>query len=101
MAIEKKIYDDPIIDAIPAPMITSFEADAAVSAGDFAYLTSAGVITADDDGNSLFGIILNDATSGSPAQVFYHGYAGNGWSLTDAQRYLLAQVGVVIRPFVS
>ena len=101
MAIEKKIYDDPIIDAIPAPMITSFEADAAVSAGDMAYLTSAGVITADDDGNSLFGIILNAAAIGEAAQVFYHGYAGNGWSLTDAQRYLLAQVGVIIRPFVS
>ena len=101
MSIEKKVFDDPIIDAVPVPMIASFEADADVAAGDFAYLTSAGVITADDDGNSLFGIILNDATSGSPAQVFYHGYAGNKWNYSDAQRYLLAQVGVVIRPYVS
>lgn len=101
MSIEKTIYNDPIIDAIPAPMITSFEADAAVSAGDMAYLTSAGVITADDSGNTLFGIILNDAAIGEVAQVFYHGYAGNAWELTDAQRYLLAGVGVVIRPYVS
>ena len=101
MSIEKKVFNDPIIDAIPAPMISSFTADAAVSAGDMAYLTSAGVITADDSGNSLFGIILNDAAIGEAAQVFYHGYAGNAWSLTDAQRYLLAQVGVVIRPYVS
>ena len=101
MSIEKTIYNDPIIDAIPAPMITSFEADAAVSAGDMAYLTSAGVITADDTDNSLFGIVLNDAAIGEVAQVFYHGYAGNKWGYTDAQRYLLAQVGVIIRPFVS
>ena len=106
MAIEIKDYSDPVIDAIPAPMIVSFEADKAVSAGDMAYLDADGAITAAaDDGeatptpNALFGLILDTAAQGSPARVFYHGYAGNKWSLTDAQRYRLAGVGVVIRPY--
>ena len=100
MAIEKKVYDDPIIDAIPCPMIASFTADADVEAGDMAYLDENGAITAISTGNALFGLILNDAAEGEAAQVFYHGYAGNKWNLTDAQRYRLAGVGVVIRPYV-
>lgn len=100
MSIEKKVYDDPIIDAIPCPMITSFTADADVEAGDMAYLDSNGAITAISTDNALFGIILDTAAEGSTAQVFYHGYAGNKWNLTDAQRYRLAGVGVVIRQFV-
>lgn len=100
MSLEKKVYDDPIIDAIPCPMITSFTADADVEAGSMAYLDSNGAITAISTDNALFGLILNDASEGEAAQVFYHGYAGNKWNLTDAQRYRLAGVGVVIRQFV-
>ena len=100
MAIEKTIYNDPIIDAIPCPMIASFTADADVEAGQLAYLDSNGAITAISTDNALFGLILNDATEGEAAQVFYHGYAGNKWNLTDAQRYRLAGVGVVIREYV-
>lgn len=100
MAIEKKVYDDPIIDAIPCPMIVGFTADATVSAGQLAYLDENGAITAISTNNALFGLILNDAAAGEAAQVFYHGYAGNKWQLTDAQRYRLAGVGVVIRQFV-
>lgn len=100
MSIEKKVFNDPIIDAIPCPMIVGFTADADVEAGDMAYLDSNGAITAIATDNALFGLILNDAAEGEAAQVLYHGYAGNAWSLTDAQRYLLAQVGVVIRPYV-
>lgn len=100
MAIEKTIYNDPIIDAVPCPMITSFTADADVEAGDMAYLDSNGAITAVSTNNALFGLILNDAAEGQPAQVFYHGYAGNKWGLTDAQRYRLAGAGVIIRPYI-
>ena len=100
MAIEKTIYNDPVIDAVPCPMITSFTADADVEAGQLAYLDSNGAITAISTDNALFGLILNDATEGEAAQVFYHGYAGNKWNLTDAQRYRLAGVGVVIREYV-
>lgn len=107
MALSIKDFADPVIDAVPTPMIVSFEADADVDAGDMAYLDSDGAITAaaDDGGdpatpNALFGIILNAADSGETANVLYHGYAGNKWGLTDAQRYRLAGVGVVIRPYV-
>ena len=100
MSIEKKVYDDPIIDAVPCPMITSFTADADVEAGQLAYLDSNGAITAISTNNALFGLILNAAAEGAEAQVFYHGYAGNKWNLTDAQRYRLAGVGVVIREYV-
>ncbi len=100
MAIEKTIYNDPIIDAVPCPMIASFKADADVTAGSMAYLDSNGAITAISTDNALFGLILNTAAEGSEAQVFYHGYAGNKWQLTDAQRYRLAGVGVVIRPYI-
>lgn len=105
MTIEVKMYNDPVIDAIPTPMITTFEADADVTAGALAYLDADGAITAaadDGDGNDnqLFGIILDTVESGQTANVFYHGYAGNKWSLTDAVRYRLAGVGVVVRPYV-
>ena len=100
MAIEKTIYNDPIIDAIPCPMIASFTADADVEAGQLAYLDSNGAITAISTDNALFGLILDTAAEGEAAQVFYHGYAGNKWGLTDAQRYRLAGVGVIIRPYV-
>ena len=95
MAIEKTIYNDPVIDAVPCPMITSFTADADVEAGH-----SNGAITAISTDNALFGLILDTAAEGSTAQVFYHGYAGNKWNLTDAQRYQLAGAGVIIRQFV-
>ena len=108
MALDIKDFSDPVIDAVPTPMIVAWEADADVDAGDMAYLDADGAITAAaDDGdaetptaNALFGLILNAADSGETAQVLYHGYAGNKWSLTDAQRYRLAGVGVVIRPYV-
>lgn len=105
MSIDIKKFADPVIDAIPTPMIVTFKADADVTAGSMAYLDADGAITAAaDDGegtdNALFGVILNAADSGQPADVLYHGYAGNAWNLTDAQRYRLAGVGVVIRPYV-
>ena len=100
MSLEKKVFDDPIIDAIPCPMIASFTADADVEAGQLAYLDSNGAITAISTDNALFGLILNNAAEGEAAQVFFHGYAGNKWNLTDAQRYRLAGVGVVIREYV-
>ena len=81
-------------------MITSFTADADVEAGQLAYLDSNGAITAISTDNALFGLILDTAAEGSTAQVFYHGYAGNKWNLTDAQRYQLAGAGVIIRQFV-
>lgn len=104
MTIEVKTYNDPVIDAVPTPMITTFEADADVSAGALAYLTDDGAITAaasDGEGgqNQLFGLILDTVESGQKASVFYHGYAGNKWELTDAVRYRLAGVGVVVRPY--
>lgn len=100
MSLEKKVFDDPIIDAVPCPMIVGFTTDADVEAGDMAYLDSNGAITAISTDNALFGLILTDASEGEAAQVFYHGYAGNKWNLTDAQRYRLAGVGVVIREYV-
>lgn len=100
MSIDVKKFADPVIDAIPTPMIVTFEADADVTAGSLAYLDADGAITVAADGNALFGVILNAADRGQPADVLYHGYAGNAWSLTDAQRYRLAGVGVVIRPYV-
>ena len=52
MSLDIKKFADPVIDAIPTPMIVTFEADADVTAGSMAYLDADGAITAAaDDGN--------------------------------------------------
>lgn len=97
-------YADPIIDAIQ-PMIEAVTADAAVTAGNLYYIKANGTPTASatetiDDASvatKLWGIAIESAASGAAVRILYRGDVRNAWSVTDADRRRLSNVGVILR----